>query len=438
MSFGILDQLMRQQVSGQQGPDSVRRVPVNARSSGQQQNIDPRQIMALGGMTQSTAQRPQAPPVAAAPPPQESLFSKIGSGIQKFTSDPEKMARLAAGFNTMRLNPDPNIAKMAENQIERSQTNKDANQTVALLRQKGFHDLANMVEANPTMAKEALAALAKRELETGRFKTMTGAQLAKQGIAGLSPEGMYSLNTGTGEITPLAGQRGAETFGTTVRTYTEGDNVVPYVTSNYGNIKPVELPEGATEVDMGTTTGLMNDQGVIVGSIPKNVSETAAEKKFGALEIENIVDDERAAQRTVDVLGNQFDAINNVLNDPDKLAAVKSYVGPVQGRLPAISPTQTLGESITKNLSAKSFLRAFEQLKGGGQITEREGAAAQAAIDRLGARTLSDEDYVAAMIEARDELQILVDRAEAKKYAANQALLQMRDSSQQVIERIVP
>ena len=58
MSFGILDQLMRQQVNGQQGPDSVRRVPVNARSSGQQPNIDPRQIMALGGMTQSTAQRP--------------------------------------------------------------------------------------------------------------------------------------------------------------------------------------------------------------------------------------------------------------------------------------------------------------------------------------------------------------------------------------------
>ena len=180
MSFGILDQLMRQQVSGQQGPDSVRPVPVNARSSGQQPNIDPRQIMALGGMTQSTAQRPQDQTVAAAPPPKESLFSKIGSGIQKFTSDPEKMARLAAGFNTMRLNPDPNIAKMAENQIERSQTNKDANQTVALLRQKGFHDLASMVEANPTMAKEALTALAKRELGTDfSVKNVSGIQTAE-------------------------------------------------------------------------------------------------------------------------------------------------------------------------------------------------------------------------------------------------------------------
>jgi hypothetical protein len=109
----------------------------------------------------------------------------------------------------------------------------------------------------------------------------------------------------------------------------------------------------------------------------------------------------------------------------------------VQGRLPAVTPAQSLGESIVKNLSAKSFLRAFEQLKGGGQITEREGAAAQAAIDRLGSTTLSDDQYVAAMQEARDELQILLDQAQAKKYAASQALEIMRNGARQVTERIV-
>jgi len=41
------------------------------------------------------------------------------------------------------------------------------------------------------------------------------------------------------------------------------------------------------------------------------------------------------------------------------------------------------------------------------------------------------------MQEARDELRILLDKAEAKKYAASQALQDMRNGSQQVTERIV-
>jgi hypothetical protein len=50
---------------------------------------------------------------------------------------------------------------------------------------------------------------------------------------------------------------------------------------------------------------------------------------------------------------------------------------------------------------------------------------------------MSDDQYVAAMQEARDELQILLDQAQAKKYAASQALEIMRNGARQVTERIV-
>ena len=418
-------------------------VPVSAEGLLQGINVGGQSPMGSGAAPQPMM-TPQ--PALNARPPAEKLgmMDRIRSGLK----DPATMTGLAAAFNQMTLNPNAQLQKRASDLMALRTVRNQANQTVEMLRKSDdptARQVADMIEANPDNASAIYQAYVTSTLRAPKdtFVTMTGAQLAEKGREGFIPESLYSVNTVTGEIQPIAGQKGAETFGTTVRTYNEGGNVIPYVTSNFGNIRRIDLPEGATvsagltEVDMGTSTGLMNDQGVIVGSIPKNISAVAGETKFGAVEMENIIDDERSAQKTVDVLGNQFDAINRILDDPQSLAAVKAYVGPIQGRLPAVTPNQVLGESLAKNLSAKSFLRAFEQLKGGGQITEREGAAAQAAIDRLAAFTLSDDDYIAAMKEARDELRVLVDKAEAKKYAASQALSAMRSGSTQVTERIV-
>ena len=341
---------------------------------------------------------------------QPGLLSRIGTGFQNLIQDKDKMQDLQALFNSMSFSPDAGIQQAYVDRQKMRTVSSQANQTIDRLKKLASEgdelagQAAAMIEANPAMASEIY----------GKYVAAT-----------------------------LKGPGSGEVFGTTVRTYTKDGRVVPYVVSNLGNIKEIDLPPdstvsaGLTEVDQGNQIALVNDQGQVVGVIPKNVAEASGEKKFGALEIENMINDERSAKSTVDVLGNQFDAISAVLNDPAKLEAVKSYVGPVQGRLPAVTPTQSLGESIVKNLSAKSFLRAFEQLKGGGQITEREGAAAQAAIDRLGSTTLSDDDYVAAMQEAQNELRILLDQAQAKKYAASQALEIMRNGARQVTERIV-
>ena len=341
---------------------------------------------------------------------QPGLLSRIGTGFQNLIQDKDKMQDLQALFNSMSFSPDAGIQQAYVDRQKMRTVSSQANQTIDRLKKLASEgdelagQAAAMIEANPAMASEIY----------GKYVAAT-----------------------------LKGPGSGEVFGTTVRTYTKDGRVVPYVVSNWGNIKEIDLPPdstvsaGLTEVDQGNQIALVNDQGQVVGVIPKNVAEASGEKKFGALEIENMINDERSAKSTVDVLGNQFDAISAVLNDPAKLEAVKSYVGPVQGRLPAVTPTQSLGESIVKNLSAKSFLRAFEQLKGGGQITEREGAAAQAAIDRLGSTTLSDDDYVAAMQEAQNELRILLDQAQAKKYAASQALEIMRNGARQVTERIV-
>lgn len=98
----------------------------------------------------------------AAPAQQPSMLSQIGGGIKDYLSDPINRKQLALGFNAMRLNPDAGFARSLESQISREQDTRllksQANQTVAKLRQMKRDDLADAVEANPSLALDALKA----------------------------------------------------------------------------------------------------------------------------------------------------------------------------------------------------------------------------------------------------------------------------------------
>ena len=64
------------------------------------------------------------------------LLERLGKGIQNYRSDPEKMARLQMGFNTMRLNPDPNIAANAANTIKMAQQKRQSGMDAKLQKTK--------------------------------------------------------------------------------------------------------------------------------------------------------------------------------------------------------------------------------------------------------------------------------------------------------------
>lgn len=110
-------------------------------------------------MRQQPAPVTQAQPSYVAPQ-QQSFFQRIGSGIQDFTSDPERMARLTMALNSMRMQPDAGIAAMAQSRMENAQQQKllkkQTNRTVELLNKMGRPDLARAVEQQPELAKEAL------------------------------------------------------------------------------------------------------------------------------------------------------------------------------------------------------------------------------------------------------------------------------------------
>ena len=109
------------------------------------------------------------PPQTPTPPAQEPGFmSKVGD----YFGDPAKMAALAMAANTMRLNPDQALqavlAKRVEAEATRKKGLKDANKTSAALRAIGTPEAvkaADMIDANPTIAKEIYTQYVKTSME---------------------------------------------------------------------------------------------------------------------------------------------------------------------------------------------------------------------------------------------------------------------------------
>lgn len=149
------------------------------------------------------APQPQPAPISTGSPvyqaPQPSFFERLGSGAMDYLGDPTNRARMAAGFNTMRLNPDPNIARMAQSQIETQQAvqilQQQGNRTADALeraaqaetepaRKKQLASAAELVRQNPSTAKEAAKLLFdSTSTTTEAFRTKHQSAIA----AGLMP-----------------------------------------------------------------------------------------------------------------------------------------------------------------------------------------------------------------------------------------------------------
>jgi hypothetical protein len=384
---------------------------INNVQTAMQQGMMPPVPTAIPQMQPAPQQMQPAPQqMQPATQQQPGLLSRIGTGFQNLIQDKDKMQDLQALFNSMSFSPDAGIQQAYVDRQKMRTVSSQANQTIDRLKKLASEgdelagQAAAMIEANPAMASEIY----------GKYVAAT-----------------------------LKGPGSGEVFGTTVRTYTKDGRVVPYVVSNLGNIKEIGLPTGSTvsagltEVDQGNQIALINDQGQVVGVIPKNVAEAAGEKEFGTTEIRNIMEEKIDATNRVGMLENHLAKITDLLSDPSKLQAIQSRVGAVQGRMPAVTSSQTLGESYIDQVKGQTFLRAFQSIKGGGQITNTEGAAASAALNRLNNMSLSNEDYVAAMKEAAAEMQALIDSENAKIYAKSKQLERFQGNSPQVTERIV-
>lgn len=83
----------------------------------------------------------------------DGLLGNFGNRLQ----DPAFRERLALAFNTMRLNPDPNLAAALQQRQQARETAATQNRTIQFLRQRGREDLAAAVESGAIDARTAAA-----------------------------------------------------------------------------------------------------------------------------------------------------------------------------------------------------------------------------------------------------------------------------------------
>lgn len=277
------------------------------------------------------------------------------------------------------------------------------NKTVDMLRQQGRNDLADAVMNRTIGAKEAFSVMQSEAAADKAFqrqkdlaayraglasqkatgRTVSAEQLRKlfpntkiaDGLYNLKPDGTAS-KVGGGGVTINTGDSslyGKAPEGSVWAKDASGQHIMEETSPNSGKFRPSILPlEGSN-------------------------AETRAAK---------LSETKRKDTALADGAFDTISLIDDISKDPN----LGSVTGMIQGRIPAL--TQGGTDLVTKidQLKGKAFLRAFETLKGGGQITEREGLAATRAIARL-ERAQSEPAYKESLAALRSVVERVRRRA---------------------------
>lgn len=174
----------------------------------------------------------------------------------------------------------------------------------------------------------------------------------------------------------------------------------------------VELSTGVDKVDLGTEWGLLDKRsGQIVRTMPKENYRESFDKAAGAEAGKSV--GEAAARVDADVSAAQrtIEQATELYNHP----GLGAIVGPVD----QFRPSWTMGDegrdalARFNQLKGRTFLEAYQMLKGGGQITEVEGKKAEDAMARMD-RALSVEDFRQALRDFMDAVQAGAEKLRAR------------------------
>ena len=337
----------------------------------------------LGGAGDSTVMGSEGMDTMQEKPEQRGLlFNMLGPKAQEYMTR-DRVARLQMALEGMTLNPNQGVIQAAKSTLEETSQNRSRNKTVDWLRQNGRDDLAQAVESGAVDGKTAA------------------------GIAMQRPEQQKGVVVNGQLVDPITGEL--------IGDYRDAEKPEPkgYIVTGEeaeklgldpNNSYNVFQEGGVTKASQIGGGGVTVNTGSEVGAIPQGY-ELVTDPETGARRL-NPIEGSKAA--TEALRADKLDAssdyqaelsvqlIDDVLNSSD-LAGV---TGIIQGRMPA--RTQGQQDLLVKieQLQGKAFLNAFESLKGGGAITEREGIAAQNAMARL-QRAQSEEAYRAALKELR-------------------------------------
>lgn len=164
------------------------------------------------------------------------------------------------------------------------------------------------------------------------------------------------------------------------------------------NARKADAPSGKPPVGYRFTH--QGDLEAIPGG-PADSKKIAAEEKARAL-----------AAKATDFADMGIGVIDQLLASPG-LGRITGW----SSKIPIIPGTdQAQADALALQIEGQAFLQAFQSLKGGGAITEKEGEKATAAIARL-KRAQSEQDYRKALTELRGVLATTKQRSEGAQPA---------------------
>ena len=183
-------------------------------------------------------------------------------------------------------------------------------------------------------------------------------------------------------------------------------NAVIMQMSKHGGVSKPALPPGVTisrtpiKIDTGQGTMLFDPiTRQPIQNIPKDIAGAASAKEQGdaqgkaAFSLPLV---ENASQR-------MLDQIDKVIEDP----GLSKVTGTVYGRMPTITNVTGAAKTAQSRIDqilGGTFLQAYNDLRGAGQISNAEGQSAKAAYGRLQSQDLDTPAYKDALIEFKNEI----------------------------------
>jgi hypothetical protein len=213
---------------------------------------------------------------------------------------------------------------------------------------------------------------------------------------------------------PRTGADGGGKFGLNPIYGTDKDgNPVIMQLSEDGGITPAQLPEGIVpsknpiKMDAGTHFILLDPiTRQQIGSIPKDLAGAEAAKTEGEAKGKAKVNLPLVELNAAKLTKN----IDAVVDDP----FLPQMTGPISGMLPNVSAKSQNLQSRIDQIQGQTFLQAFNDLRGGGAITDTEGQKATNAYNRLNNMKVDDPNYVTALREFKLEVADLLEVARRK------------------------
>lgn len=191
-------------------------------------------------------------------------------------------------------------------------------------------------------------------------------------------------------------------------------NPVAVQLSSKGGSQPVQLPEGVTiskspiKMDTGTEIEFLDPiTRQVVRRVPKDLAGAEAAKAKGKIQGQvqaalpgDISNADQTVTQIDQILGNK---------------GLPEIVGPLDQFRPSWTMSDSGRDALARynQLKGKAFLQAYSTLRGGGQITEVEGAKAENAMARMD-RAQSEDDFKAALGDFRDAVRTGIQKLKEK------------------------